>query len=226
MLKKFSFGTKAETLRRLENILETATVLPQVSFSIAQWEHDPSQIFLELGARSWLKKPLIVRSSALREDSPNESLAGHFMSIANVVGEEEIRQAIGEVQASYAPNSDPENQLLIQPMLEAVQFAGVAFSCDPNTGGPYRVAINAKGADAAQNITGGQSDALQTYYHHKAADNTPPKEIAPVLSLITELESATNNQRLDIEFALDAQKLLYLLQVRPLVTKTVKKTIL
>ena len=121
MLKKFSFGTKAETLRRLENILETATVLPQVSFSIAQWEHDPIQIVSELGARSWLKKPLIVRSSALREDSPNGSLAGHFMSVANVGGEEEIRQAIEEVQASYAPNLDPENLLLIQPMLEAVQ---------------------------------------------------------------------------------------------------------
>jgi len=224
LLKKFNFGTKAETLRQLENILETATVLPQVSFSIAEWKHDPIQIFVELGARSWLKKPLIVRSSALHEDSPNQSLAGHFVSVPNVVGEDQIRQAIEDVQASYGPNLDSENQLLIQPMLEAVQLAGVAFSCDPNTGGPYRVVSYAKGADAAQNITGGQSDALQTYYHHKAADNAPPKEIGPVLSLITELESAANNQPLDIEFALDAQNQLYLLQVRPLVTKTINKT--
>ena len=224
MLKTLNFGTKAETLQQLESGLRTATVLPQVSFSVTQWAQASHKILRELDSRTWSVKPLIVRSSALHEDASNQSLAGHFLSVQNVVGANQLREAINSVKTSYASSPNPKHQILVQPMLETVKIGGVAFSCDPNTGGPYRVVNYAKGINASHSITGGQSNGMETYYQHISSDTPPPSEIAQIFSLINELESIAKTFALDVEFAFDEKDQLYLLQVRPLASKRLSAT--
>ena len=104
-----AFGTKAETLERLEPVLKAARVLPQVQATSSFWRQDPEAVFDIVRGKGWLDRPLIVRSSAKAEDSASGSLAGHFESIPDVYGEKALREAIERVVASMGrPNSEDQ----------------------------------------------------------------------------------------------------------------------
>ncbi len=135
------FGTKVETLARLSTTISNARVLPQICFSVAQWRADAGSVVSEILDTPWGCGPLIARSSAKGEDGRTASQAGKYVSVANVLGEQALANAIERVIASYSPDPGPGDQVFVQPFLESVSLAGVAFSPDPNSGGPY-VIIN------------------------------------------------------------------------------------
>lgn len=87
------------------------------------------------------KSPLIVRSSAIGEDSQSASAAGQYISILNVTSKEKLQSAIVECQASYLQSNAVEYRrqnrqaeasmaILIQQQIEGI-YSGVAFSRDP-----------------------------------------------------------------------------------------------
>ena len=112
------FGSKADTLRRLEPVLTTARVLPQLCLRAGELE--PERLLALVREAGWQNRSLIVRSSARSEDTAENSNAGKFLSIPGVQGEEAILQAARQVAA--AMGDDPENQLFLQPCLERVQL--------------------------------------------------------------------------------------------------------
>lgn len=85
------FGTKAETLELILPVIKSAEVLPQVRLSVKEWNSTCNEIVKKVMKNNWHDIDLIVRSSAINEDSCNQSLAGHFLSIANVKGIEKYR---------------------------------------------------------------------------------------------------------------------------------------
>ena len=95
------FGTKAETLDRLQTRLQHAHVLPQVRFSVAHWRADQRAIRAQIGAMPWGSKTLIVRSSARSEDSAASSAAGEYESVLGVQGETSLTAAVEKVIASF-----------------------------------------------------------------------------------------------------------------------------
>ena len=107
---KIIFSTKAETLERLSTVLTTAKILPQIRMTVAEWHADPHGITEHIRNNGWFDIPLIVRSSALAEDSENESLAGHFTSVSNVIGEKGICNAVGRVIESYTGRNGYDQQ--------------------------------------------------------------------------------------------------------------------
>ena len=80
------FRGKAETLESLMPFVTTARVLGMVLFHVNDWLENPTEDFARISAAPWANAdtPLIVRSAAAIEDRPNNSLAGHFVSIGNV----------------------------------------------------------------------------------------------------------------------------------------------
>lgn len=214
----FEFKSKAETLKSLEAHINTAVILPQVSFSVAEWENDRDGVFNKLKNAKLFDELLIVRSSARNEDSNMESLAGKFKSVLNVQGRESIEKAVETVILSYQ-SKDGDNLLLIQPMLKNVRMFGIAFSVDPNTGGNY-IVINYDNSGSTSCLTNGGTGAeYKTYYHFKGADFLPPFPLDNVVRLIHELEHIFQTNCIDIEFAIDSNGTLYLFQVRPLILK-------
>lgn len=214
---QLSWGSKAETLERLQGRLRAAQVLPQLRFTVSEWQQNPTAVLAQLQAQSWSQQALIVRSSALQEDSEQASLAGHFSSILNVTGEQALSTAIEEVIRSFEQfGQGAEQQIFVQPMLNEITLSGVAFSRDPNTGSPYLV-INYDNSGSSDSVTSGRSNGLCTYYHYRPADFAPPAPLDQIANLITELESLLPAAALDLEFAFDKQGQLWLLQVRPLV---------
>lgn len=213
---KINFGTKAETLERLSTVLTTAKILPQIRMTVAEWHADPHGIMERIRNDGWFDTPLIVRSSALAEDSEKESLAGHFTSISNAVGEKGIYKAVCRVIESYA-SGNGSNQIFIQPMLQNVTVSGVVFSKDPNNGAPYIVINYDDITGSTDSVTSGQSNELKTFLYHKFADTSLINPLDKVVTLVRELEDIFITDTIDLEFAVTSDNELYLLQVRPLI---------
>ena len=122
---------------------------------------------------------------------------------------EEVIAAYGEAQ--------PEDEVLVQPMLTDVVFSGVAFSHDPNTCAPYRV-VNWSESSDTSTVTGGVGGRVW----QQAAQSTLPNSpfMASVIALLDELLILFGNVPIDFEFAGTREadeEILWLLQARPLV---------
>ena len=145
-------GTKAETLEMMYGKLKTAKVLPQFTFTVAEWEQQKEETVYHFSELEW-NANVIVRSSCQSEDTQNASMAGKFESIVNVCGVDAFRNAVDRVICSYGVGDDSD-QILVQPMLKDVKFCGVAFTLDPSTHGNYYVIIYDESGDTSA-ITSG-----------------------------------------------------------------------
>lgn len=209
-------GTKAETLGRLSGKLASAKILPQYTFTVRDWENGVPNHFWEqclqvLGTGT----VFIVRSSALNEDTSDNSQAGKYESIANVQNEQEFVKAVDRVIASFDGGND-DNQILVQPMLADVIICGVAFTVDPNALGNYYV-INYDESGSTSAITSGNGSHNRLLYVFKGMERgIESGYIYKLCQTLKELETMTGMNSLDVEFAVTKDDELYLFQVRPL----------
>ena len=101
------------------------------------------------------RPPVAVRSSALGEDSPDASYAGQQESFLWVRGVDQICDAVRDCWVSlYSPQaisyraalqageSKPAMGVAVQLMVDA-EVSGVMFTCNPVSGDPSMVALNA-----------------------------------------------------------------------------------
>ena len=209
-----AFKTKAESLEALAPLLRNGLVLPQVRFSVSDWRSDRAGMLAAVTAASWSSGRVIVRSSARGEDGVTRSQAGKYDSVLGVVGSAEIAEAIDQVVASFADDKSDADQIFVQPMLDRVAMAGVAFSRSPQ-GGPYFIINYDDRSGLTDRVTAGVGDNLKTFYCLKSRPDACPPSLAPVIALMSELETLLACDAIDVEFAVDDEQL-YLLQVRPL----------
>ena len=215
-----NFETKANTLNNLINNVKNGRVLPQVNFTVRDWKNLDYLDIVFNSDLEWLdlSSPVIVRSSAQSEDSLVGSLAGHFESVLNVIGKEDLIKAI-EVVAHSLKGGSLDDQIFIQPMLSLVKVSGVAFTRDPNNGGYYYVInYDDSGSGSTSSVTEGSSNDLSAYYHFKTLKYSKINWINDLLNLLQELEEKFNTDSLDVEFAIH-DNTIFLLQVRPLILK-------
>ncbi len=210
------FGTKAETLERLAPLLRHGRVLPQLRFSVGEWRKSRDSILAAVAAAPWSKAAVIVRSSAIGEDKTAHSAAGKFESVSGVIGARAWPPAVERVIASFDDGGRPDDQVFIQPMLTDVAMAGVAFTRDPNSGGPYIVINYEDTSSRTDVVTSGAGGNLKTFYCLKSRRDAAPAKLAPVVNLLVELEATLDCDAIDVEFAFDTGGQLHLLQVRPL----------
>ena len=181
--------------------------------------------------------PLVVRSSAIGEDSQQASAAGQYETILNVTSKAELRQAIAQVQASYNHPSAVEYRrrssseeaamgVLIQPQVQSV-FSGVAFSRDPISQQGEAVVIEAVSGSPSQIVSG---KVTPEQYRVVVADNeklsclqfegsgkVSEALIKQVAYLARRLEKRYLGVPQDIEWSYDGQNL-WVLQARPITT--------
>ncbi|MCX2717431.1 PEP-utilizing enzyme [Helicobacter sp. MIT 21-1697] len=211
-----SFSTKARNLEALSTTLKSAKILPLCLTSLEELESNEAEVLARIKFFSTKAQKLIIRSSSKSEDSAQTSNAGAFLSLANinVESQEAILEALHKVGASM-PNKDDE--ILIQPMLERISMCGVAMSADKDTLAPYYcIEWDKSGSNSA--ITEGSAKGL-SFFAHKQAALPKEEDLKSIILMLRELEELFDYPFLDVEFALDSQRDLYCLQVRPLVIK-------
>lgn len=210
--------TKAETLSFLKGKLEHSRVADLMYFTHAEWTSNRLQKIEDVHA-AFNGHMIIVRSSALNEDSETESLAGQFHSVLNIKASQakEVAAAIDEVFASYGEEC-ADNQVLIQPMIRSVILSGVAFTQDQKTGAPYVVISYDDESSDTDTITSGKgvSKSLRIW-RGTNPDHLSSKRMRHVYAAIKELETVMGSDRLDIEFAVDDRYRVWTLQARPLI---------
>ena len=223
-LARFVFGTKAETLDRLRPLLRGARILPQVRFSVAEWDQDPARVVTRLAAEL-APGPLVVRSAARSEDAFEGSRAGEFLSVLGIDGQDPLalRAAIGAVRESYRARGaeDPRNQVLVQPALADVRAAGVLLTRQPGDGAPYYV-LELERAARTDGVTAGRAAAIvsQAVPRDTPLAQVPQPHLRRLLAAAREVEELVGHDRLDLEVALAGpDEEVTVLQVRPLAAR-------
>jgi adenylylsulfate kinase-like enzyme/phosphohistidine swiveling domain-containing protein len=210
------FKTKAESLEELGPLLRNGRVLPQVRFSVRDWRSDCGGALAAVAAAPWGSGRVIVRSSARSEDGHMSSHAGRYDSVLGVIGDAALTHAIEQVIGSFGEEGSDDDQIFVQPMLDRVAMAGVAFSRSPS-GGPYFIINYDDRSGLTDRVTAGVGDNLETFLCLKSRTDASPPSLVPVIALLSELETLLACDAIDVEFAVGGDGQLYLLQVRPLV---------
>lgn len=215
--------TKAQTLSFLSTKLEKSIISKLIFFTVKDWEDSRSKIIEQIQAK-FPKHNLIIRSSALGEDGQNESMAGAFESVTDVdsSNSESLISSIEKVIKSYHQNYDPLNEVLVQLVIKNVSMSGVLLTHELNNGSPYYVINYDDESGKTNTVTAGDSEYSNRtlYIYRKAINNIRSKRFSALLSSIQEIEKVMENKFLDVEFALDDQLNVFILQVRFITTQS------
>jgi hypothetical protein len=194
---------------------------PQISFTVQEWHGRRDAIVGDI-QRQFAGQRLAVRSSSLAEDSFVCSHAGAFASRLDVPNQPRmLGEAIDATVASYS-DGNSHNQVLVQPMVGNVCSSGVVFTRSPRGGGPYYV-INYSESSRTDDITSGGSAEHQTYVVYRAPPPDViaglPRPLRRLLEAVRELEELVDHDAIDVEYAIDDEDEVHILQVRPLVIR-------
>ena len=220
-INKFIFGTKADTLARLESVIRKSSIGSQISFTVGQWKDSPENILQRI-LKKFGRTQLVVRSSSAEEDNWRSSNAGGFESVLGVqsINPQEVTEAIGRVIKSYGSSCNCEDQILIQEQLHDVHMAGVVFTCSMENGAPYYRFNFDDSSKTTDSVTAGNKADLRTVILYKSEAhkvNELIPELSNVLLAVQEIEELLSFDKLDIEFAVDERFQVHIFQVRPIV---------
>jgi pyruvate,water dikinase len=248
-----SFGGKSTALGEL---LVAGIPVPP-GFAIAA--DAPEEVFDEVRARYKElgdQEPVAVRSSAVGEDSSAATFAGQYESYLSVRGADAVCDAVrkcwasasSERAAAYREHVAADGTamgVVVQQMVDAA-VAGVMFTCNPVSGDPSMVAINASwGLGLA--VVGGevtpddylvskvtrelvrQTVGEKLVQYVSGDDGTAPVDVPAERQNVACLDAQAIDSLVDIarrierhfgchqdiEWAIDAQGELFVLQSRP-----------
>ena len=226
-LSHFILDTKANALRRLRTMVKKSVILDQHTFTVAEWKEDAKRICKDV-KNTFSGREVIIRSSALVEDGWTESNAGRFKSILDVPSNDEIllTRAVDTVIESYS-QEDHGNQVLVQAMIRDVNVSGVVMTRTLETGSPYYV-INYDDTSSTRSVTDGSGNIRsiiirkdivsdEQKYSYGSYPGMKEGALAALLDAVNELEYLIGHDGLDIEFALNEEKEVFILQARPII---------
>jgi len=210
----FTFQGKARTLELLSKCISSALFCEQVIINHQAWLDNKNTSINKILDRFDGQK-LAIRSSAKLEDTATHSNAGVHSSLINVEPKlATIRSAINEVFSSYGTPSEYDD-VLIQPMVQNVAASGVLFTRDLDTGSPYYVINYDDFSGRTDTVTsGGESKTILVHRSRRVIVKS--RRFNHLLDAVADIEAATNSDALDIEFCINKDEKIFILQVRPL----------
>jgi len=212
------FTSKANVLKFLEKKVKNANIEKILYFTVEDWKNNNKSILQEIN-KKFQKKNIIIRSSAIGEDSINNSQAGNYKSIQNIRSDSsiDVKQSINKVIKSYEQknNKNIKNQILIQTHTKNIKKSGVVFTRSLPNGAPYYT-INFETGETTDGVTSGKIGNQIKIFRNISKKKIPIKW-KKLISAIKEIEEIIKSDLLDIEFGITNNKII-IFQVRPLVS--------
>lgn len=170
--------------------------------------------------------PLAVRSSAYGEDSEEMSFAGQNQTFLNVVTFEELQSAVEncfrsidrEASQAYRQHfmgdkTEVPMNVVLQVMVDA-KYAGVYFSVNPTKAEDGEVLEYLEGL--GESLVSGQVNPFRIFKHDEKYVGPLQEDILVEVFKLGEQVEAALAQKIDMEWAVDDRKRVFLLQARPI----------
>ena len=210
-------STKSNVLKSLKPKISLSKIEKIFDFTQNQWENNQKTILNQI-MKNFPSTMIIVRSSAIGEDSEENSNAGSYESVLNVdsSSKQKILSAIQEVVNSYKNknNFNPNNQILVQKQSKNISYSGVIFSRSPDLGSPFYV-INYDVGASTTGVTHGSINETIKFYR-EIDKNSLELKWKNLLLAIDEIETIANSTILDVEFGITKKNKIIIFQVRPM----------
>ena len=167
------FTSKSNVLKFLQNQLKNSKIEKLYTFETQDWEINETKIIKEISQYFANSNKVIVRSSAMGEDSLESSKAGSFESILDVnpKSKKVLINAINLILNSYEKkqNYNQKNQILIQNQSTKIVQSGVIFTRLRN-GSPYYI-INFEEGPSTVGVTQGKVNNLVKIFRKTKFEN-------------------------------------------------------
>ena len=215
---RFKFLSKAQNIHNL-SFLKLKFKVPQyIFFSYLQWKNDKKSILDDIN-KKFKNKYIIVRSSAIGEDTFKNSQAGKYLSINNVLVKKKssLISKINKVFKSYK-NSNALNEVIIQESIKKISMSGVIFTHEIENGAPYYAINYDDRTDFTDTVTAGNSEYSNRtlYIFRDQKKKIKSQRFKKLITCVKDLEKKIDSNYLDIEFGLTKKLECYLFQVRPI----------
>ncbi len=174
------------------------------------------------------ERALVARSSSVVEDMASSSMAGQFESVIGISGFDAFADAVAAVLDSRqrAGAADQPIAVLVQPLIEPA-YGGVMFGIDPVTGRTDRRVVSAV-TGGPERLVSGEVDGSRYVLDPATAKvldfaaNDGPKlesrHLRRLVDLSAQVASVYGSPQ-DVEWAIDTDGTLWLLQSRPVTTE-------
>ena len=212
------FTSKADTLKFLQEKTTKSKIEQSFDFTTEEWQKNELNVLNKV-MKLFNGHLVVVRSSAVGEDTIEKSEAGNFTSVLNVssTSKTKLKKSIETVILSYEKKgrSNSDNQILIQKQTRNVKTSGVLFTRTPDIGAPYYI-VNFEDGKSTDSVTKGLIGNTIKIFRKISPKDIPDKWKNLVLS-VREIEQILGTDLLDMEFAI-ANNDIVIFQVRPLTT--------
>ena len=219
-------STKANTLQTLQMLLKRSKIEKIYIFTVPDWNNKKSEILHTLRSEFSPNK-IVVRSSAVNEDTLDNSMAGYFVSFIDVDSDniDDTTSAIEKVIESYKQkNSESSfNQILIQSQSTDIMMSGVIFTRTLDNS-PYYVINYDDSTGETDTVTKGVESKSIKILRSASAEDIPSK-FKKLIIAAKEIEELIPKIGLDIEFAINKIGEIITFQVRPLTLSLVQNDI-
>jgi len=213
------FSSKANVLEFLNDKICESKIEKLYYFSINEW-NDQNETILKNISDTFSSDLVIIRSSAMGEDSIFKSEAGNYLSLQKIdsSSKQKLRTAINKIIKSYSEknNIDLKNQILVQKQAKNITTSGVIFTKSINVGSPYYV-INFDDGKNTDSVTKGEAGNIIKIFRYVKSSKIPNKW-KKLIKAVQEIETIIGIDLLDIEFGINKNNEIIIFQVRPLTT--------
>lgn len=206
-MNKFS---KVNSLNFIKKNCKNIKIPNYIYFSKGEFNQNRSLILKRIYQE--FKEDLIIRSSALNEDTKKLSNAGKYDSLVLKKKENKnLEYSILKVIRKFKSKND---QILIQKFINKPSISGVVFTKDINTNSDY-YQIEFDVSKRTDLVTSGKfNPSLKTLIIYKNS-SVIPKKFRKLITICKIFEKLFDNNRLDIEFCIKNNQV-FIFQCRPL----------
>lgn len=210
--------SKAQGLVLLHGLLTGATIDKPYVLTVRKWREAPDDALARVGAAFPGVSRLAIRSSAEEETLGSSHYAGRFATRLGVPAHDmlDVRRSIDAVVQSYGRGKDCSqggDEILIQPFVSDAALSGVVDLGGVDGRSAYMCVDYDDQPGCTDAVTKGLSGHT-VYIPYWSAAGMLPHPWSALVATIREIEQRTSEPLQGIEFAVDSNGMMHVLQVR------------